>query len=119
MNKFKDSHHTMGLGIPTMLLLFVVLGMVILSMLAYLKEENNYKIVEREIEYTKNYYKADSKAQYVLKNKNENDIKELCEEYSLDSDLLEFIIKVDEKHYLNVVEDNDKIVKYQLKIREK
>ena len=119
MNRYKDNHHTMGLGVPTLLVTFVVLGMVILSMLTYLKEESNTKIVEKEIEYTKNFYLADSKAKQLINDEKNTALKNECLEYSFDNGVLKFIINVDDKHVINVEKDNGIVVHYALESKEK
>ena len=70
MNK---DNRSIGLGIPTMLVIFVILGMCILSLLSYLTAVNNNESVQRECDYALNYYEADSRAQYEL-DSNEGDI---------------------------------------------
>ena len=104
MNR-RDSHMTMGLGIPSLLVIFVVLGMTILSVLAYLQEESNSKIVDREIEYAKSYYLADAKAKARLF----SDSK-IIDEKS--------IIDINQIHELFFVVEDGKVAEYRLMDKE-
>lgn len=63
--KDKNALH-MGTGIPTILLIFVSLAMVILSSLIFLQVMQDHKILERQIAFETGYYQADAKARYVL-----------------------------------------------------
>lgn len=114
----KEKSVTVGIGIPTILVLFIILAMVILSLLTYLKEENNSKIVEREITYTQNYYLADAKAKYLLDSEDEAYGEEVSEHFTKNNGILSFIINVDEKRVLNVKKVNNTVVEYNLKTKE-
>ena len=96
-------HFTIGLGIPSILVIFVVLGMVIITMLTYLKEETNSRIVEREIEYTKNYYLADAEARKAIKEKKIETNQSII---------------IDEKHVLEINQNEDGTIEYQVSYRE-
>lgn len=54
-----------GTGIATILLIFVVLAMSILSVLSYLKVIQNHQTVLRETEYVQSYAKANAQAQLI------------------------------------------------------
>lgn len=45
-----------GIGIPSVIMLFIALIMTILTLLTYTTVNSNSRIVEREIEYTQKYY---------------------------------------------------------------
>ncbi len=57
---------SIGLGIPTILLVFVSLGLCILSLMTYLEAKQNSQSVQKEIEYVRAYYQADAKAQNLI-----------------------------------------------------
>lgn len=114
----KENNVTVGIGIPTILMLFIILAMVILSLLGYLKEENNTKIVKREIEYNRNYYIADSKAKYIIDNLDDDEyINKECLNFVKEDGKISFVIDVDEKRILSIVVENDRIIEYKLKAR--
>lgn len=54
-----------GTGIATILLIFVVLAMSILSVLSYLKVIQDHKTVLKETEYAQGYAYANAKAEYI------------------------------------------------------
>lgn len=57
MNRRRLNLNT-GSGIATMLMIFVVLSMTIVSLITYLEALKNMKAADREVEYTKKYYCA-------------------------------------------------------------
>ena len=97
MNR-KNNHFTMGLGIPSLLMVFTILAMVILSLLGYMKEEINYKIVDKEVEYTIQYYSADSRAKYEFAKNDDVDIR----------------IEINDKQELEAVKHDGVIIRYQV-----
>lgn len=64
MNKVRNGL-PIGLGIPTILVIFVVLGMTILSTLTWLEASQNRTTATKEIAHVQAYYKADSLAKYL------------------------------------------------------
>lgn len=55
-----------GNGIATVMMVFFVLSMVIVSLISYLEAVRNYRSADRETEYTQSYYGAYDKAMYSL-----------------------------------------------------
>lgn len=118
MIKKDNNHLTMGLGIPTILMLFVLLGMIIISALTYLYQMSNTKIVEKEVDYVTSYYKADSEAQYIIDSKDEVFMKNNDIEYTKDDDSLKFIVNIDDKHELRVSINKDVVEEYYVASKE-
>lgn len=118
MIKKDNNHLTMGLGIPTLLMLFVLLGMIIISALTYLYQMSNTKIVEKEVEYVSNYYETDAKAKYIIDSKDEEFIKQNVSTYDYDLNHLKFIISIDDKHELRVSVNNDTVEEYYVASKE-
>ncbi|MDO4198726.1 MAG: hypothetical protein Q4D13_07040 [Erysipelotrichaceae bacterium] len=65
MNKDKMKINT-GIGIPSMLIIFVILAMCVISLVSYLTAVNNKTAVEREYSYVLGYYKAEENNLYEL-----------------------------------------------------
>lgn len=55
-----------GLGAASILMIFVILCMMILSVLAYANAKQNERIAQREVNYKESYYKADCKAEIIF-----------------------------------------------------
>lgn len=64
MNKVRNGL-PIGLGIPTILVIFVVLGMTILSTLTWLEASQNRATAKKEAEHIHAYYEADALASYI------------------------------------------------------
>lgn len=56
-----------GTGVATILLIFVILAMTILSVLSYLKAMQDHQALQQEYAFKEAYYQADAKAQYIRK----------------------------------------------------
>lgn len=65
MNK-KRKHLSLGLGVPTILSVFIILCMCILSVLTYLNASSNVAGFEKEKSNVKAYYEADTKAKQIV-----------------------------------------------------
>lgn len=115
----KRHFFTTGLGIPTILTVFVVLGMSIITLLSYMKEETNSKIVEKEVQYTQEYYLADAKAKYIIETMDEDFMSKHCEKINKQDEELEFIIYINNKNILYIKVGSCGIMTYQIKNVEK
>lgn len=112
--KNKPSTLKIGIGTPTILMIFVVLCMVILSVLSFMEANTNAKMSEKEAVYTQNYYKATTQAElvhYVLTN--EEKIDTINSLYNVDiqetDTELEYYVTIDEKKQLHVVIDRNNL----------
>lgn len=65
MNK-ERKHLSLGLGVPTILSVFIILCMCILSVLTYLNASSNVAGFEKEKSSIKAYYEADTKAKLIV-----------------------------------------------------
>lgn len=61
MNKRRLNLNT-GSGIATVLMIFVILSMCVVSLITYLEALKNLKAADREVEHTQMYYQAYEKA---------------------------------------------------------
>ncbi len=107
---------SIGLGIPTILLVFVSLGLCILSLMTYLEARQNSQTVEKEIEYVRAYYKADAKAQNLIEEiKKGEDVqtKAVSSENGMDTYL--FDLTSEQELYVQIQDGN--VVTYR--VREK
>ena len=96
MNR-KNQSFTMGLGIPTVLIIFVSLAMCIMTLLSYINVKSNDEVVKRELEYTKAYYHAKAKADY---------------EFKQNKDII--IVKINDNQELILTKDDNGIAHYQV-----
>ena len=112
MNKNRRTM-TIGLGVPTILVIFVVLGMVILSLLTYLKAVQNEKSVEREIEYVTSYYEADIKGKEVIDCIRKG--KDIPYPYTMEEDSYVFSFEMTNNQELYVKINNDIVESYRVK----
>lgn len=110
--KNKTSTLKIGIGTPTILMIFVVLCMVILCVLSFMEANTNANMSEKEAIYTQNYYKAKTQAELIhhaliseeeistINNQYQVEIKETDTE-------LEYYVTIDEKKQLHVVIDRN------------
>lgn len=135
MKKHKRSVQ-IGLGVSSILMIFVILCMMILSTLSYTRALQNEKIAQREKAYQEAYYKADEQASIIyetLKQRStkENtledivtseDIQKLYKEanvtYQSEKNKLYMKLHVYEHQYLSIVleKQNQDIIKKQWKL---
>lgn len=107
---------SIGLGIPTILLVFVSLGLCILSLLTYLEASKNSKSCQKEMEYVQSYYKADAKAQYMIEQlKQGHTLKEKPSSSQDGMDTYLFDISSDQELYVQIKDGN--VITYR--VREK
>lgn len=117
--KNKSSTLKIGIGTPTILMIFVVLCMVILCVLSIMEANINANMSNKEVEYTQNYYKAKTQAeliQHTLIEKNAIlDVDELYQIEIKESDTeLEYYVTIDEKKQLHVVLDKNDLTKVHM-----
>jgi uncharacterized membrane protein YhiD involved in acid resistance len=107
---------SIGLGIPTILVIFVCLGMCILSLLTYLEAQQNQKTTNKEIEYVTSYYEADAKAQELIEEiENGQNIKFKVSESKDGVDT--YLFKIQKNQELCVKIKENKVISYR--VREK
>ena len=111
---------TIGLGVPTVLLIFVVLGMCIVCLLTHLKAQQNQATASKEVEQVTSYYEADSKAQYLIEGiQKQEDMNSFIEEnqieYKDENGMISFSIPMNEKQVLSVVLKENEITSYRVK----
>ena len=58
----KNKVYNLGIGTTSLLIIFIVVCLTILSVLSYMVTNTDYKITEIKTEYNSGYHKADSKA---------------------------------------------------------
>ena len=109
--KTKRTGMSIDLGVPTILIIFVCLGMCILSLLTYLEANQNAKSTQTEIQTVSNYYKADAKGQYLLECLDQG--KELP--YPLKEGKISFPISKSQELYIKV--KDQKVVTYRVRER--
>lgn len=110
--KNKTSTLKIGIGTPTILMIFVVLCMVILCVLSFMEANTNANMSEKEAIYTQKYYEAKTQAElihYALTN--EEEISTISDQYHVDiqdtDTELEYYVTIDEKKQLHVVIDRN------------
>ena len=103
-----------GLGIPTMLTIFIILAMCILSLLTYLKAMRNEAGCEKEISMNTAYYKAACEADYLLDTFDEAYMQEKKITYTLDGDHLSFVITMEDGRYLYAEKEEDTVLVYRI-----
>ena len=90
-------NYGVGMGIPTVFMMIIVLTMCVMSVLSYQNAINNQKTVDREIEYTVDYYRARAKADKMLEDTNED---------------ISVKIELNNGAYLSVIRSEGKIIEY-------
>lgn len=116
MNK-KNRSVQLGLGIPTILLIFIALCMATISVLIYLNASQNSTMTEREARYVEAYYNADSKAKRivdvlngVINTNNSENIAYIKDKYAvnvnLDDSAYTFSVKINADKLLSVKLDS-------------
>ncbi len=107
---------SIGLGIPTILLVFVSLGLCILSLMTYLEANKNSKTCQKEIEYVQSYYEADAKAQYMIEQlKQGQEVKEKPSSRQDGIDTYLFNISSNQELYVRIKDGN--VVTYRVRER--
>lgn len=96
-----------GVGTPTILMIFVVLCMVILSVLSFQEADHNMLLVEKEKAYVTNYYEAKAKANQIAHEMKNTSIEDIQEKYDLviqeDQTSYQYHIEIDKKKEIYVV----------------
>lgn len=110
--KNKSSTLKIGIGTPTILMIFVVLCMVILCVLSFMEANTNANMSEKEVAYTQNYYKATTQAELIhhaiMKQTDNSTIRNLYDVEIQEIDTqLEYYVTIDEKKQLHVVIDKN------------
>lgn len=119
--KNKTSSLKIGIGTPTILMIFVVLCMVILSVLSYMEASTNAKLSEKEVIYNEKYYQATTTAELVLHELRRNQTMDIAvyikDTYGIDvqeSDtVMEYYVTIDDKKELHIVIDKTDLSKVQ------
>lgn len=91
-----------GTGIATLLMIFVVLAMAVLSVLSYLRVLQDHKSTQRQVEYATSYAKANAQAMYIqdqVKQGFTQGVQPLGEGYT-------FTVEISEEQFLEVVLDS-------------
>lgn len=110
--KNKTSTLKIGIGTPTILMIFVVLCMVILCVLSFMEANTNTNMSEKEANYTQNYYKAKTQAELIYHALiSEEEISTINNQYQVEiqetDTELEYYVTIDEKKQLHVVIDRN------------
>lgn len=110
--KNKTSTLKIGIGTPTILMIFVVLCMVILCVLSFMEANTNANMSEKEAIYTQNYYKAKTQAELIHNALiSEKEISTINNQYQVEiketDTELEYYVTIDEKKQLHVVIDRN------------
>lgn len=110
--KNKTSTLKIGIGTPTILMIFVVLCMVILCVLSFMEANTNANMSEKEAIYTQNYYKAKTQAELIHNALiSEEEISTINYQYQVEiketDTELEYYVTIDEKKQLHVVIDRN------------
>lgn len=110
--KNKTSTLKIGIGTPTILMIFVVLCMVILCVLSFMEANTNANMSEKEAIYTQNYYKAKTQAELIHNALiSEEEISTINNQYQVEiketDTELEYYVTIDEKKQLHVVIDRN------------
>ncbi|NBK98849.1 MAG: hypothetical protein EOM50_12660 [Erysipelotrichia bacterium] len=109
--KHKTSSLKIGIGTPTILMIFVVLCMTILSVLSFMEANTNRKLINKEITYSENYYQANATATKIQNAllENKQSITSLSEQYLVEmkenDTEIEYYVTIDDKKYLHVILD--------------
>lgn len=102
-----------GIGTPTILMIFVVLCMVILSVLSFQEADHNMMLAEKEKNYVTNYYEAKAKANQIANELQNLSIKDIQEKHDLtikeDQSSYQYQCSIDKKKEINVVLDKDNL----------
>lgn len=102
----KNTSLKIGVGTPTILMIFVVLCMVILSILSLQEANFNQELAKKEKTYLINYYEADTKGKQIVSSLKQEGLEATETKYQLDIQTLDpdyqFILEIDETKQLNV-----------------
>lgn len=117
--KNKSSTLKIGIGTPTILMIFVVLCMVILCVLSFMEANTNANMSDKEVIYTQNYYKATTQAELIhhalTNGEKTSAIKNLYQVEIQETDTqLEYYVTIDEKKQLHVVIDKNNLSMVQM-----
>ncbi len=112
-----------GVGTPTILMIFVVLCMVILSVLSFQEADHNMSLVEKEKVYITNYYEAETKANEIASMFKNTAITQIEEQFNVDIDEDEYAYfyqcEIDEKKELYVVCEKESLEFKTFQVRNK
>lgn len=93
MNKRKSSMR-LGIGAPSIFMIFVILVMCVLAILSYLRANSYYESSLRQVELTSDYYESESRLLKQYYQLDANDIEKSLEKQQLDFQ------KVDDQYLL-------------------
>lgn len=106
----KKRQSSLGVGASTILMIFVVLCMSILSILTYMSAKENDAESKRELEYVQAYYEADQIANTIIEQMKQQPLEEVMAQYAVKyeqkDDVVAFQVPIKEKRVL-YVEVND------------
>ena len=104
----------LGIGIPSILMMFVIVIMCIISVLCYLDATSYYQSTYKQANITESYYNAQSQGleiYYSCENKSENEIKELLIkndiDFIIDDNVIEYYCDMNDEQYLLFRIDKD------------
>lgn len=112
-------HLSLGLGVPTILAVFIILCMCILSVLTYMNAVNNHASWEKEKQHTYAYYEADTKAKQIVKAlRNGEDMEVIQKQYKVDikkdtTNITFQVIMKEKKKLLVTLNENFKILTWK------
>lgn len=120
----KDSSSLkIGIGTPTILMIFVVLCMVILSVLSFQAADHNASLVEKEKTYVTNYYEAKAKAEQVASSLDKMSLNEINKQYQVNvqenQSQYQYQCQIDEKKELYVVVEKESLDYVTFQVRNK
>lgn len=119
----ESSSLKIGIGTPTILMIFVVLCMVILSVLSFQAADHNALLVEKEKTYVTNYYEAKVQAEKIASLLDEMPLNEINKHYQVNvienQSHYQYQCSIDEKKELYVVIEKKNLEYVTFQVRNK
>lgn len=119
----ESSSLKIGIGTPTILMIFVVLCMVILSVLSFQAADHNALLVEKEKTYVTNYYEAKVQAEKIASLLDEMPLNEINKHYQVNvienQSYYQYQCSIDEKKELYVVIEKKNLEYVTFQVRNK
>lgn len=108
---------SIGTGVPSVLMIFVVLALTTFATLSFTSARADYKLTEKSCKYIMDYYEADSEAQKIIA---ELDAV-IAEKNSAsgDYDFMEAVAALDGNVTLDLDDNGELLLKYKVVINEK